>query len=97
MSSALMPPPSAQASIQCLVTASQPGASQAQRREAVALADQVSAAIKSVTAQHGRSDGLEGGTAATRISHIAPLLTSQARPHLPDSSALHMLPSVAHL
>ena len=42
MSGALMPTPSAQASIQCLATASQPAASQAQRREAVALADQVS-------------------------------------------------------
>eukprot|EP00891_Asterochloris_glomerata_P003358 jgi/Astpho2/3358/Aster-x1142 len=41
MSGAFMPTPSAQASIQCLVTASQPAASQAQRREAVALADQL--------------------------------------------------------
>lgn len=80
MSGAFMPTPSAQASIQCLVTASQPAASQAQRREAVALADQVSAAIKSVTAQHERSDGLEGGAAAPRIATLSPCAQFSSRP-----------------
>ena len=78
MSGALMPTPSAPASIQCLVTASQPAASQAQRREAVALADQVSAAIKSVTAQHGAQMGWKGVLQLLESATLSPCVHSSS-------------------